>query len=410
MKKIIYVLSICILTQLFIACGSDISVEPQQTKKLELNAEEQSVLKSSESFGLNIFKNISQYDQQKNLFVSPLSISIALGMALNGAEGETYNEMVNTLELNGLSLQDINDANQVLLTALSEIDPKVKFEFANSCWYDDQFEIEADFIEQLKNFYLAEINKVDMADPQTLTRINNWVYDKTNGKIDKVLDAIPANVVMYLINALYFKADWKYQFKKSETEQREFKLFNQNSIQTDMMKMSGNLQYFQNTNLQAVDLPYGDSTYAMTVILPNESLTVDEVINSLDKNYWNGIIDNMSVTEGLLYLPKFNYKYEIELKDVLRNMGMLKAFRSDAEFTKIRKSGGIYISRVIHKSFIDVNEEGTEAAAVTVVEFRETSVGNNFYMDVNRPFIYVIRELSTDAIIFIGKVENPNSR
>ena len=407
MKKIKSVILILVSILIFSGCGEDITINQPAGQKMDLSTKEQSLLKSSETFGLKLFRKINEADRNKNLFVSPLSISIALGMALNGAEGTTYTEMLRVLELNGLSLSGINNANKTLLEALTKIDPKVKFEFANSCWYDNNFQIEQNFIDELKKYYLAEVQKVNMNDVLTLTMINKWVKDKTYGKIDQILDEIPGNVVMYLINALYFKADWKYVFKESDTLKKDFTLSNGSLVQTDMMKLDGTFPFYSDNDIKVIDLPYGDSTFAMTVIYPEDNNSADNIIAGLNDSYWNQIVSGFLKSEILLHLPKFKYKYDIELRKVLESLGMLKAFTGEAEFTKIRKSGGILISRILHKSFIEVNEKGTEAAAVTAVEFRETSLGGKVYMEVNRPFVYVIRELSSNSIIFIGKVENP---
>lgn len=404
-KNVILIFALFTLVVISIGCEDGIS-DPPPNGNFELTKSESSVLESSGNFGLNLFADIVQNATEKNVFISPLSISTALGMALNGAEGETYNEMLNILTLQGLSLEEINNANNTLLNLLTEIDTKVNFKFANSCWYDNSFNIEADFIEKLKKYYEAEVSKVALTDPLTKNIINSWVNEKTNGKIEEIIDEISADVVMYLINALYFKADWKYKFDKSKTVLKEFKAFNKTDIQTEMMQTENKFKYYQNSDLQAVDLPYGDGTYAMTVILPNQNISVNDLALNFTNSYWQSIINGMQAKHIHLFLPKFEYEYKIELKNILQQMGMKKAFSGDAEFTKIIKTDKIQISRILHKTYVDVNEEGTEAAAVTAVEFEATSVSN---MEVNRPFIFAIRELSTNTIIFIGKVENPKS-
>lgn len=411
--KIFFIMSISII--LLISCKNNQQItEPQtQIKNLSLSKDDKTVLNSTGKFGLNLFKiiNSSEKDKNKNIFISPLSISVAFGMALNGAKGETYEEMVRVLELNGLTLEQINNSLKYLSETLSTIDPKVKFQIANSIWNRKGFAIIPAFLEENRNYYNAEVKELDFSLPDAVDIINKWVDDKTNHKIDKVLDKIDPAVVMYLINALYFKADWTHSFNEQSTVKRLFYSNPVSSVtpsQVDFMLKKHNFRYYEDNNMQAVDLPYGDSLYSMTVILPKEQNQIDQWIENFDIMEFNRIVDNLKYKDGYLWLPKFKFTYFKEISEILNGMGMKKATTAQADFSKITPGGGIFIGRVLHKTFIEVNEKGTEAAAVTVIEFRKTSTDDKtFNMDVNKPFMFVIREKSTNTILFVGKIVNP---
>ena len=405
MKKILAPLFIIAFTFIFSRC-EDQFIFPDKNKKVNLTASEQKIVSSSEIFGLKLFKKVNSYEGDKNIFISPLSVSIALGMTLNGANGSTYDSIKAVLELNGLSEQEINESYKSLADKLINLDPKVVFNIANSIWYIKSMTFQQDFINTNKTYFNAEVSGLDFSDPVSLEIINSWVYQSTNGKIDKILDRIPPEAVMYLINAIYFKGDWEYQFDKELTKEDNFILANGSISPCKMMVQKNNFSYYTNSLFQAVDLPYGDSLFSMTIILPLPDKDINEIINQFNEANWNEWLGSFKVSEGEIRMPKFETEYELNLNDVLIDLGMGIAFRN-ADFTKMYAPGGLSISVVKHKTYVKVDEEGTEAAAVTSVEIIRTSIGSGFSMKINRPFIYVIHERSSNTILFIGKMVNP---
>ncbi len=407
-------LSIFIAGLVTLACTKDLSPlgNKDQTYVRPLTVQESAVVESSQDFSLNLFKAVSVLPSEagSNLFISPFSVSTALSMALNGAAGQTYSDIQSVLELSDLSEDERNSAYQSLHQLLSGIDKKVLFEIANAMWYRNGFEILPSFVDVNRRYFYAEVDSLDFSAPSALDIINNWVNEKTHGKIDKILDQIPSDAVLYIINAIYFKALWQYEFDKDFTTEENFYPTPQTPVKTPMMKTTADLKYYEDSTVQIVDLPYGQGNFSMTVFLPKPALSLDAFIAGLDKEQWNWYLNHLEIKNGTVSFPKLKIEYRLLMNDVLEQMGMGSAFSGSADFSRIRSRGGIFISRVIHKTFVQVDEEGTEAAAVTLVEFRETSVGPelDFYMNMNRPFMFVIREKETDTILFMGKIVKPS--
>lgn len=372
----------------------------------QLTDVEKKIVTSSDEFGFKLFKKVNEFEGEKNIFISPLSISMALGMTLNGAAGETYDAMQSTLEFNGLTKQEINESYKSLINLLTQIDPKVIFNIANSIWYKNNLSIENEFISTNKKYFNAEVDGLDFEDPNSVNIINDWVNKNTNGKIDKIIDEIPRSAIMYLINAIYFKGTWKYEFDKENTQDDVFTLLSGEEVNCRMMVQSNDFRYFKSSDFQAVDLPYGDGYFSMTIILPADDKNVDNIIEQLDSENFNGWINSFEKKEGTVQLPKFKLEYKYELNDVLKALGMEIAFSGKADFTNMYKPGGIAISNVKHKTFVKVDEEGTEAAAVTSVEIGTTS-NNGFVMRIDKPFIIIIRESNSGSLLFMGKIIEP---
>jgi len=273
--------------------------------------------------------------------------------------------------------------------------------------------VEQDFIDVNQSYYYAEVSPLDFSDPGAVNTINNWVADKTNDLITKVLDGIPSDAVMYLINAIYFKGIWKYEFDESNTEEEPFYLDDGTTKDVPMMVQEASFNYLSNDLIRAVELPYGYGNYSMIILLPRENRTLDDVIDQLSNENWNKWLSEFQGEVPVqIHLPRFKFEYKNLLNDELTNLEMGIAFDPfQADFSKINPYEQLFISKVIHKSFIEVNEEGTEAAAVTVVEISLTSAdGDNiipFY--VNQPFLFAIKEKYTNTIAFIGKVMEPDT-
>jgi len=332
-------------------------------------------------------------------------------MTYNGAAGTTLEAFNNVLHFGDLTTQEVNESYKDLMDQLVQLDEQVEFSIANSIWYRLGFSVLSEFIQTNKDYFDAEVKDIDFGDPGTVEIINQWIEDKTNDKIQDMLDFIPVDAVMYLINAIYFNAQWKYEFEKEDTYEGDFNLADGTKHKTNYMRVTGNFAYTSNEDFTAVELPYGDSTFSMVVMLPSPGMVVSDLVTKLDDVHWDSWFGNSSLLSVQVDLPKFKYEFKELLNDPLINLGLGVAFSQyNADFTKINPAGDLFISRVIHQTFIDVQEEGTEAAAATIVEISFNSIGGGgspFYFRADKPFLYLIKENSTGAIIFIGKVGKP---
>ena len=315
--------------------------------------------------------------------------------------------MRRTLELTGLSQEEINQTYQSLMELLPCQDTDVLFQIANSIWYRENYPVQNTFIDVNQTFFDAVIREMDFSKPEAIDIINGWISDHTCGKIKDALDFIPPDVVMYLIDAIYFKGSWLFEFDPGNTHAAAFMTpFGSQTCQM-MFHPEATLMYFRTGDFQAVDLPYGNGKFSMSVFLPAESRSVDEFIAQFTDASWKQWIFQFDSTTIELGLPKFKMEYGTLLNDALTALGMGVAFTGAADFSGINPNGDLYISRVIHKTFVDVNEEGTEAAAVTIVEMLESSAVTAISMIVNRPFVFVIWDHTTGAILFMGKITEP---
>jgi serine protease inhibitor len=402
MRNIVYC-GLSVLCFSVIACSNP--AEPGADMR-PLSSLEKTVVDAAGDFGVDLFQEIvRQEPPNTNLFISPLSVSYALGMTLNGAAGSTWDGIAQTLRLQGLSQEQINESYLSLMQLLTSMDPKVTFEIANSIWYRQGWTFRDVFLNSTRNYFDAEVTALDFSGPDALGIINGWVDDKTYGRIPEIIDQISPQTVMFLINALYFKGKWLYEFDPDDTRTETFTKSDGSTVSCQMMLQYGDLEYVSTSGFQSVNLPYGDGGFSMAVILPNHDNTVATLVADLDNVLAQVQIADFNPREMELGLPKFTLEYELTMNDVLKAMGMDIAFTNMADFTGMYEPGGLYISEVKHKTFVKVDEEGTEAAAVTSVEIREVSMPPMIL--VNRPFLFVIRETQSDGIIFIGKVEEP---
>jgi serine protease inhibitor len=410
-KILTVILSVCVCL-VFMQCNkrSTSSDSHDDGVSGELTTAERHLIESDNKFGLEVFREIVKEDKDSNVFISPLSVSMALGMTYNGANGETQKAMQEVLELSGLTLQEVNESYQHLIELLRGLDPKVRFQIANSIWFRETREPEKEFIDLCKEYFDALVRAMNFADPNAAKVINGWVYDNTNGKIKEIVeDPMDPLTLMLLINAIYFKGTWTYQFHEESTKDDLFTLPDGTKAPCRMMEQRGFYKYFFNDDFQAVDLPYGDADFSMTIFLPNPKVDINSLIAQFtpeNLSYWLG---SFSSDSGDIFIPKFKLEYELGLNQVLKTMGMEIAFDPyHADFTKMYKGGGVWIDTVIHKTFVEVNEEGTEAAAVTVVVMTDSArEPSGFHMRVDRPFMFLIRENKSQTILFIGKIVEP---
>lgn len=357
-------------------------------------------------FAFDIAKRISaQEGQDKNVFISPLSLHMALGMILNGANGQTAQEIQKTLKLDAQTLAEANQTYQSLLENLPKVDPQVTLTLANSVWYRNTFTVENAFQNLLKQTFQAEVSAENFDEQATVGKINDWASRETKGKIPKVLDQIQPDNVMFLLNALYFKGDWKTQFDPGKTIDAPFKLASGKTTTVRMMRLQSDLKHAFRPTYGAFELPYGSDKYAMTVLLPTENTSADALINNLTAGQWNQLQKDMTLGNLDIGLPKFTLNYEIKLNNALSALGMPTAFTEQADFTKINAKGGLLLSFVKQNTFVAVDEKGTEAAAATSSGISTTSVQLPTLCD--RPFVFIIHEKTTGTILFVGKIADP---
>lgn len=376
-----------------------------------LTSLEKALVTADNTFGFNLLASVNNGEPGKDVFISPVSVSVALGMTLNGAHAATRDSMARVLGFAGLLQSDINAGYRSLIDLLRGIDPKVKFQIANSIWYRPDLQVEQTFKDVNKQYFDALISSIDFSLTTAPGTINAWVEQNTAGKIKEIVpNPIPRDMVMYLINAIYFKGTWTYRFDPTQTKDDVFALVNGSLAPCRMMSMKATVPYFTDGQLQAVDLPYGDAGYSMTILLPAAGVNIDKFVGNLTQQEWNRVATGLAKREGDLFIPKFRLEYEKKLNDVLKGMGMSIAFSpSAADFTGIDRQGGLFISEARHKTYVEVDEEGTEAAGVTSIGIGRTSIGDTFVMKVNRPFVFVIRENNSGTILFIGKIVQPKS-
>lgn len=399
-------------TLIVLASCSTNDEEPQVPKTIELDEKSAQLIEADNAFGLELFQKIREESDKENIMVSPLSISLALAMAYNGADGDTKTEMEQAMKLNGLSPEQINNSYKMLIAALQSLDKDVIFEIANAIYYDQNFPVKTDFLNINSNYYDAEVNGIDFSAPAAIETINNWVADKTHNKIEKILEELSPNARMVLLNAIYFYGSWSVEFDEEGTKMLNFRNADGSNKEVAMMNKEDKLEYTTNNLFSAVKLPYGTGQYNMVVMLPATGENSQTVIDELSSSNWKSWNEDFETTDHVVVtMPRFKFEFDTKLVDVLKQTGMQKAFSDlDADFSQI-SDVNLYISDVIHKTYIDVNETGTEAAAVTAIVFEVTSAGpegpQKIYFTVDRPFVFAITEKDTNAILFIGEVKNP---
>lgn len=348
---------------------------------------------------------------EENLFVSPLSLHMALGMLLNGAEKETADEIQKALKMDAVALADLNAAYKTLINDLPVADSKVSLGLANSVWYRNDFSVENDFQSVLKNSFESEVTGLPFNDAAK-DRINKWASDKTNGKIPTVLDQIQPQHVMFLLNALYFKGDWQTRFDAGKTQDTPFKLENGQSKNVKMMFAESDFKVGAGSNYDAVRLPYANGQFNMTLLIPKGQNSVDAVLNDITGEGWTKLNSGMVERGVTVGLPRFTFKYSAQLKGTLQGMGIKRAFvEGDAQLNKINKIAQLYVDFVKQDAYLGIDEKGTEAAAVTTIGVGLTSAGPEsprFICD--RPFGLIISESTSNTILFMGRIKNPESK
>jgi len=395
---------------LAVACSGATEPRPQPSPVLEalpraLSAGEQKIIAANNEFSFSLFRQLGAAESDSNVFVSPLSASMALGMAMTGASGTTFDEMRATLGFGTTSESEIDQGYKSLITLLRGLDPGVDFRIANSIWTREGFPVTPAFLDASRTWFDAQAASLDFASPTAVKSINDWVSTATAGKIPTILDQIKSDEVMFLINAIYFKGSWRAKFDPALTIDAPF-----HGIAGDqpmkLMHREGTIRYMQTPAFSAVDLPYGNSAYSMSVLLPNVGQSVDAVLASLRTDTWSAWTTQFQDAELDLHLPRLALTWERMLIPDLQALGMRAAFQAGgADFSRISPLGDrLFISTVKQKTYVNVNEEGTEAAAVTNVGISLTSAPLRTQFRVDRPYVFVIRERLSGTILFLGAI------
>src|SRR5690348_11952560 len=329
----------------------------------DLSAAEQQLIDASNSFSFALWSKVSAAQPNQNVFISPLSASYALGMTLNGAANQSFDQMRTALQVAGVSQQDINAGYKSLIGLLTSLDPSVTMQIANSIWYRRTFPVNQSFLDACRSYFDAEVAGLDFTDVTgSLGTINGWVNQKTNGRIPKVLEGIDQADMMFLINALYFHGSWREKFDASRTTDDVFTPSPGMTQPVRLMHRDAQMPYVETSTYQAVDLPYGNGAFAMTVLLPKPGTDIEVFSANLSQPEWRSLVSSFASTEVDLAIPKFTLAYERTMNDDLRALGMVVPFEPNvADFTRLSPLGNqLYISFVKQNTFVTVDEEGTE--------------------------------------------------
>ena len=394
---------------LFAACEkSDVDVgKLKDPVKIELRGTETEIVQTDQQFAFDFFGRIYNEEPGESFMVSPLSLSMALSMTWNGAAGETKTAMQRALRMEQYGDDaEINGYYKKLKDALLITDPSTKLSIANAIFTNQFVEIKPDFLNTNKQFYDAETKAVDFGNSATVGVVNQWASDHTNGLIKEIIERTDPRDLMYLLNAIYFKGIWTTKFDKKNTSKKAFLTENGTKQTVDMMHQVSEFNYMEDETMQMVQLPYGNEAFSMMVLLPQSGKKQVDVVEALqNKTYWGNAVERLRRSEVELYLPKFKTEYSKKLNDLLIDMGMGIAFSNQADFSGMSDYSAA-ISLVQQNTYISTDESGTEAAAVTIVGVGVTSVGppEKVVFNADRPFVYLIRENSTGAILFMGSV------
>lgn len=410
MKKGTVVAS-ALLIMLTACTGTGSSGSPMSANERKTAAEaiDPRIAEASRSFGLKLHKQMSVSENGDNFVISPISISAALALAHNGSSGDTAKEMASALGWDGMSESEVNEGNKKLMELLTAPGGGIRLNIANSVWTAKNVSFHQSYLQAVKDHYQGEIRAVNLGDPKTTDVINRWVSKRTEGKISKLLEEpLSSDSAAVLLNAIYFNASWTDKFKTENTKEDNFTQLDGTVKKVPMMRQTRTYAYTEHEAWQAVKLPYGDGRMNMLLIVPKEQSSLDE----LNRQLWTDCLPCRQTFEPVrvdLRLPKFKVEYTAQLKDALTAIGMSQAFDpSRADFHKMADVRPLYISAVTHKTYLDVNEEGTEAAAATSAQMAGSAPPSKpIEMILNRPFFFAIEDSYTGGWLFLGTIMNP---
>jgi serine protease inhibitor len=356
-------------------------------------------------FGFDLFRALAEASPEANVFFSPTSAAFALAMTYNGAVGETQQAMARALGVNGMTRDEVNQNNLRWLQSLVNPGGRVELSLANSLWIRQGYPVVPEFIERNRAFYQAEVRELDFTSPAAVRTINDWVSQGTRGKIDRIVDGIPGNVVMYLINALYFKGDWTHQFDRRRTQDASFTRPDGSRKSVPMMSQQRSFGVLTHDRFQAVRLPYGNGRFSMVLALPREGSDLRQLYAGLDAASWAQWMESFQERSVVVSLPRFKIEWEKPLNQELVGMGMGIAFgQGPHDFTAMSPANP-WIGEVKQKTYLEVNEEGTTAAAVTSVAMVDSAPPE---IRFDRAFFLAIYDHATRTVLFMGQVTDPN--
>jgi len=388
----------------------------------------QLIVTGNNKFALELYAKLRS--KEGNLFFSPYSISTALAMAHAGARGQTESQMAGVLhfpvidkpdiELSSMLIPDRQKFASVFGKIIEDLNNRGKeggyeLRVANALWGQEGYGFLEEFLELIKNNYDGRLNEVDFVRAAETARktINTWVEKKTNNKIKNLIQkgVLDSMTRLVLTNAIYFKGHWARQFKEDRTKDAPFTLADGKKVDVAMMNQTGQFNYMETEDFQGLELPYVDDELSMIILLPKELDGLEEFEKTLTAENLSKWMDELRNCEVRVSVPKFKMTSQFGLASVLKSMGMTDAFSANADFSGINGRRDLFISAVIHKAYVDVNEEGTEAAAATAVTMKLTSVGPARIpvFQADHPFLFIIRDNHTGSILFIGRVMNPKS-
>ena len=378
-----------------------------ETRTIQLTPEQLAYAQKNNNFTFNLYRTIHQMQQvKKSNITSPLSVTYVLGMLNDGAKGETAEEITKMLGFGGGDKKALNEYCKALITQAPIADPSVTLEMANIVAANKDVILESDFEQDVKTFYSAEATSLDFSQPSSLDFLNGWCNEKSHGMIPKIIEKLSPDAMLVLMNAIYFKATWTDKFDEKDTKDESFTKADGSSVTLPMMHRKAEIQCGQNDLFTSIRLPYGSGDkYSMYILLPSEGKTVDDIIVSLNNDFWNKN-RHSAIAIADIKLPRFETKSEIALNEMVKELGASSMFDPmKADFTGIsRNSKDLFVSLLKQKAAIEVNEEGTKTSAVTIAMMDEMGGGTNKTINfhANRPFVYLIQEWDTQAIFFIG--------
>ena len=426
MRYFSFLAALAVLATASVSCsktdkiGPDEPDDPQEQnpyKPLSLTQSQKEIVKAGNTFALEFLDKVGA-ESKGSFVISPLSMQFLLGMLVNGAQEETAEEIckvlgygasesgaINQLGYSPSAADALNQYSLYMMENLPKLDKKTTLCLANALWVNKNYPLLSTYKEKMGKFYLAEVSNMDFSDLATTSKINQWCSNKTNGLIPKVLDNVSESALAYLMNALYFKSQWKEKFKKEDTSNKPFTDESGNTVQVPMMQTKKSFMYQDNETLRAIHLPYGNGAYAMIVILPAKGKTLSDVTTALKTMSFDSFLASMVPCNVDLWLPKFETKFHIKLNSILSDMGMPSSFSPSKANFKAMSDYALCLDFVIQDAVIKVDEEGTEAAAVSTGGMMPTSVypGQNVTFHADHPFLYLITENSTRAILFAGR-------
>ena len=409
MKKLIYCsVLLCLMT----ACQTGNGVK--EPKHLYLSPQEKQMVNHCNDFSFNLLTQVAANEQSENVILSPLSASMLIGMLMNGADGETLEQMQQVTGFAGAQQDEINDYYHKLIDVLPALDTETKVKLANGIWMVESYPFKPEFAEVCKQAFEAEVKNVPtFLDDNVLKDINRFAADNTENKIKEVVkrDMVNSETIMVLANALYFKGKWKDQFKKTATRNRTFTTLQGAEIQTPMMHRTDMMSYAEGEDFQMAELPYKGNKYCADIILPAKGVDVRALADDLDAERWQQILDSRWEPEVELALPKFTVKYSRDLTNDLKALGMPDALYVGADFSRLTDND-CHVDLIMQDCFMQLDEEGTEAAAVTIGFMKnDAAPGPSDYrqMIVDRPFILVLREKDYGTILFTAMIGHPQT-